>query len=173
MLHSMRLRNLLMSVALFICSLTILVAQTTKATLRVVVKDAGGAVLQGAKIQLEPPVQPASSDVQGAFLFPNLAPGTYKVIISFVGFDDFTTSVNLKSGDDTHIEATLKVAANKQEVEVYAGREYGDAEAINRTLAAENILQVLPAERHHFPAQRQHRRRARPHAVGHHRARRG
>jgi TonB-dependent receptor len=29
---------------------------------------------------------------------------------------------------------------------VYAGRAYGDAEAINRTIAAENILQVLPAE---------------------------
>jgi len=146
MLQVIRLRNLLMSVALFICSLAILVAQTTKASLRVVVKDAGGAVLQGAKIQLEPAVQPATSDVQGTFLFPNLVPGTYKVIISFVGFDDFTTSVDLKAGDDTHIDATLKVAANKQEVEVYAGRLYGDAEAINRTLAAENILQVLPAD---------------------------
>jgi hypothetical protein len=44
------------------------------------------------------------------------------------------------------VDAALKVAANRQEIEVYAGREYGDAEAINRTRAAENIVQVLPSD---------------------------
>jgi hypothetical protein len=81
MRQTIRLHNLLACFAILLSSLGMLAAQTTKATLRVVVKDAGGAVLQGARIRLEPAVQPASSDVQGAFLFPNLAPGTYKVVI--------------------------------------------------------------------------------------------
>ncbi len=40
----------------------------------------------------------------------------------------------------------LKVASASDEVIVTAERPHGDAEAINRTLAAENILQVLPAD---------------------------
>jgi TonB-dependent receptor len=125
---------------------TLVHAQSGKATLTGIVKDSGGAVLQGARIALEPAVQPATSDVQGAFLFSSLEPEKYKVTISYVGFDDYTTTVDLAAGQTARVDTTLKVAANRQEIEVYAGREYGDAEAINRTRAAENILQVLPSD---------------------------
>jgi len=120
--------------------------QTGKASLAGTVKDTAGAVLQGARIDLDPAAQPTISDGQGQFLLTTLPPGTYKVSISFVGFDTYTTSITLTGGQVAHVDATLKVAANNQEVTVYADREHGEAEAINRTRAAENILQVLPAE---------------------------
>src|SRR5262249_50209527 len=41
---------------------------------------------------------------------------------------------------------TLKVASESLEIVVEATRPHGEAEAINRTRAADNILQVLPAE---------------------------
>ncbi len=123
-----------------------LLAQTARASLAGIVKDASGAVLPGAKITLEPAAQPAVANGQGEFLLPNLAAGSYTVTVSFVGFDDYTTTVSLTAGQTGRVEALLKVAANKQEVEVYAGREYGEAQAVNETRAAENILQVLPAE---------------------------
>jgi hypothetical protein len=113
-----------------------------KASLAGTVKDTAGAVLQGARIDLDPVAQPAITDGQGQFLLTSLAPGAYKVTVSYVGFDSYTTDVTLTAGQVSHVDASLKVAANKQEVTVYADREHGDADAINRTRAAENILQV-------------------------------
>ena len=43
------------------------------------VKDAAGAVLQGAQIALQPRRPPVASDAQGSFVIPNVAPGTYTV----------------------------------------------------------------------------------------------
>jgi TonB-dependent receptor len=120
--------------------------QNSRATLAGMVKDTSGAVLQGARVTLEPAAQPVVTSAQGTFLLTDLDPGTYKVTLSFVGFDSSTSSVTLAPGQAAHLDFTLKVAANTQSVEVFGGRQYGEAEAINRTLAAENILQVLPAE---------------------------
>ena len=121
-------------------------AQNTRASLAGLVKDTSGAVLQGARVTLEPAVQPVVTNGQGQFLLTDLNPGTYKVTVSFVGFDSSSSSLTLAAGQASRLDFSLKVAANTQSVEVYAGRQYGEAEAINRTLAAENILQVLPAE---------------------------
>ena len=145
MLQPSRLRSLIAIGVLALSAIGPVFAQGARSALSGLVKDSSGAVLQGATIILEPAVQPASSNVQGAFVFSSLAPGKYKVTISYVGFDDYTTTVELAPGQVGHVDATLKVAANKQEVEVYAGRAYGEAEAINETRAAENIMQVLPA----------------------------
>ncbi len=138
--------RLFASVLLFTSICGALLAQNSKATLSGVVKDTSGAVLQGARVTLEPAVQPATTGKLGEFLLTDLSPGTYKVTVSFAGFDNYTSSVTLESAQSARLDISLKVAANTQEVQVYAGREYGEAEAINRTLAAENIVQVLPAD---------------------------
>ena len=117
-----------------------------KAALAGTVKDESGAMLQGARITLEPTAQPAASNGQGAFFINSLTPGNYKVTVSFVGFESFTKDVTLAPGQTAQIDAVLKVASSSDEVIVTAERPRGEAEAINRTLAAENILQVLPAE---------------------------
>ncbi len=128
------------------CVVGTLTAQTTKAALAGSVKDSSGAVLQGARIDLEPAAQPITSNGQGAFLVSGLGPGNYKVTITFVGFEPYTVQVTLSAGQTVQIDAVMKVASANDEVVVTAERPHGEAEAINRTLAAENILQVLPAE---------------------------
>jgi TonB-dependent receptor len=124
----------------------LLIGQNSKATLAGTVKDESGAMLQGARITLEPAAQPTASNGQGSFFFNSLTPGNYKVTVSFVGFEPFTKEVTLTAGQTAQIDAVLKVASASDEVIVTAERPRGEAEAINRTLAAENILQVLPAE---------------------------
>jgi TonB-dependent receptor len=120
--------------------------QSTKGVLAGVVKDSAGAVLQGARIELIPAIRPITTDGQGEFIVPEVDPGTYAVTISYVGFAPYTGSVTVIAGQTTHIDAGLKVAKQTDEVIVTADRPRGEAEAINRTLAAENILQVLPAD---------------------------
>ena len=110
------------------------------------VTDASGAVLQGAQVGLEPKAAPAVSNQQGEFTILNLAPGNYKVTVSYVGFAAASQDVTVGAGQTARFDAVLGAASKTEQVEVYAEREHGEAEAINRTRASDNIIQVLPVE---------------------------
>jgi iron complex outermembrane receptor protein len=62
------------------------------------VKDAAGAVLQGAQVVLQPTATSVASDAQGNFVIPNIAPGTYTVTVSYVGFDNSVATIVVTSG---------------------------------------------------------------------------
>ncbi|MGA3096067.1 MAG: TonB-dependent receptor [Bryobacteraceae bacterium] len=121
-------------------------AQSTKGAIAGRVLDSSGAVLQKAEIQVQPQGTTLGSDAQGEFTVTDLAPGPYKIQISYVGFDPFETDVTVKAGETASVEARLKVHSENEQVIVTAERPRGEAEAINRTRMADNILQVLPAE---------------------------
>ena len=120
--------------------------QSNKGTLSGTVTDNAGAVLQGAKITLEPSAGSITSDQQGGFVVSNLTPGSYSVTISFVGFANFTQSVTVTAGQVVRLTAVMKVASDTQQVVVTATDVHGDAEAINRTRTSPNILNVLTNE---------------------------
>jgi len=105
------------------------------------VKDASGAVLQGARIDLEPATRIVSSDAQGSFVIPNVKPGPYTVTISYVGFTTFSKSIAVIAGKSTPLDATLTVGSTNQQVIVSATLE-GDVAAINEQRVSENILNV-------------------------------
>jgi TonB-dependent receptor len=134
------------TLALFLFALSSSFAQSGKGVITGAVKDSAGAVLQGAKVELQPQLRPVTSNGQGEFAIEEVNPGTYAVTISYVGFAPFTGSLTVVAGQTAHIDATLKVGSANDEVVVTADRLHGEAEAVNRTLAAENILQVLPAD---------------------------
>jgi TonB-dependent receptor len=139
----------LLAITLVLLSLFALpqaICQTSKSVITGDVKDSAGAVLQGAKIEMQPQIRPITTDGQGEFTVTDVTPGTYSITVSYVGFAPYSGSLMVVAGDTAHIDVILKVANASDEVTVTAERPFGEAEAINRTLAAENILQVLPAE---------------------------
>ena len=143
------MRRVMFSLMFFVLCLLASAAAFAQSALGVIsgsVKDSVGSVLQGAKIVLQPQVRPISTDELGEFTVTEVPPGNYSVVISYVGFEPFTTSVTVVAGQTAHIAAVLKVGIRSDDVIVTAERPHGEAEAINRTLAAENILQVLPAD---------------------------
>jgi len=110
------------------------------------VTDSGGAVLQSAKVKVEPGPIDALSDAQGQFLISGLAPGTYTVTIRYVGFNTFTKSVMVSAAQVANVNAQLGVASQNLEVLVTAERASGEAEEVNRQRNADNVVQVLTSD---------------------------
>src|SRR5215471_2156400 len=108
--------------------------------------DRAGAVLQGARVEIQPLGITTTTNGQGEFAIIGLAPGEYTVQISYVGFSNYTSKVTVSAGQAVRVDAQLKVATAGEEITVIASRAHGEVEAINRQLESDNILQVLPVE---------------------------
>ena len=143
----MNLARSLGAIALVVLSAAMpAMSQTGRGTLTGTVVDAQGGVLQGAKVVLDPDGATALTDQTGQFALTGLAARDYTVTITYAGFTPFVQKVNLAGGQSARLAATLAVAENKEEVQVYAGRAGGELEAMNRTVNADNIISVLPAD---------------------------
>ena len=121
-------------------------AQERKGQITGRVTDSTHAVLQGARIEVQPTGQAVASDSQGQYAISGLVPGHYTLAISYVGFTPFSADVNVVAGQTANLDAMLQVEAKGEEITVHAEREYGEVEALNRQRTADNILQVLPSE---------------------------
>src|SRR5437879_1913616 len=121
-------------------------AQERKGAITGRVTDSSGGALIGAQISVQPKGVSAVSDAQGQFFVNDLDPGSYTVTVSYLGFKTFTQTVKVGAGQAASVEAKLEVEAQSLEVLVTAERASGEAEAVNRELTADNIVQVLPAD---------------------------
>ena len=110
------------------------------------VVDVQGRALQGAKVVADPGGSSALSDAQGQFTLNALSAGDYNVTITYAGFETFAKKVTVAAGQAARLDASLSVASTRQNVQVYAGREGGEIEAMNRTFNSDNIINVLPAD---------------------------
>lgn len=121
-------------------------AQTSKGSIFGSVTDTSGAVLQGAQVSIQPNGANSVSNTLGQFLIKDLDPGSYTVSVSYVGFATFSQTVNVVAGQTANLDAKLAVSSQNLQVLVTAERPAAEAEAINRERAADNIIQVLPAD---------------------------
>ncbi len=121
-------------------------AQAGRGTLTGTVTDAAGAALQGARVSVTPGDLTATTDALGQFTLLGVLSGSYTVTVSYAGFQEFTRTANVSAAQPTRVDAALSIASTQENVQVYAGRQGGEVEAINRTLSADNIINVLPAD---------------------------
>jgi TonB-dependent receptor len=121
-------------------------AASTTGVISGTVVDNGGAVLKGAQVKLLPLGITAVTDEQGEFTLINVPAGAYTISVSYVGFKPAEVKVQIAVGQALNQEIKMNVASASEDILVVAERPHGEAEAINQTRAADNILQVLPAE---------------------------
>jgi TonB-dependent receptor len=107
--------------------------------------DADHDVLPSAPVKLDPGNISVATNGQGEFTITNVAPGTYTVAVTYLGFSPFTTSVTVTAGQVAKVDAVLAVATQNEQVVVTAGRSYGEAEAVNETRASDTLVNILPA----------------------------
>lgn len=110
------------------------------------VTDTGGGILQAAKVTVDPGGIEAVTDAQGQFLVTGLAPGTYTVTVTYVGFNALTTSVTVSGAQVANANAKLTPGSQNLEVLVTAERPSAEAEEVNRERNADNIVQVLTSD---------------------------
>jgi TonB-dependent receptor len=110
------------------------------------VTEGSNAVLQGAKVTLQPGGQTAVTNQQGMFIIPGLPQGPYTVTVSYLGFENYTTQTQVVAGAIASVNPVLTIENATSSVTVRPEREVGEAEALNRQQNAINIVQVLPSE---------------------------
>ncbi len=120
--------------------------QSVKGLIAGTVVDSSGAAVPGAQLKLAPLGITVASNDQGEFRLPEVPAGKYTLTVSYVGFESQTSDVEVAGGQSLDLKLALKVASESQQIMVTAERPHGEAEAINETRTADNLLQVLPAE---------------------------
>jgi hypothetical protein len=124
-------------------------AQEQRGSIEGVVKDASGAVLPGATVEAKSPtgvVQVSTSDANGGFRFPSLAPGKYSVTASLSGFNPRTVDdVNVYLGQIKKVDFALPISGVTETVQVTAESPMIDVRQNTRStnIRAEQV-ELLP-----------------------------
>ena len=124
-------------------------AQVDRAVLTGTVKDQQGAVLPGAQVSVTHAATNAATRVlttaNGAYLAPNLLPGTYTVQVEASGFGTHTSKVILETGERARLDVTLAVGGLAEEVTVAdAKRLLNTTQSAIGTVLDQNAVSKLP-----------------------------
>ena len=95
-------------------------------TIRGIILDEHKEPIVGATILVEGTNKWASTNIRGVYGINDLAPGTYKMLISFIGFQNITKTVSIKNGD----EVTLDFVLTEQVSELGGVTVVGNAETV-------------------------------------------
>jgi TonB-dependent receptor len=133
------------AVLALLCSTNSFAAEERGSLLGKVV-DPGHLPLPGASVRVEPGALSVVTDRGGSFSVQNLAAGTYKIAISYIGFVTASQEATVTAGGSVKVDVVLQPSTNlAEEVTVTASRSLGDVQALNQKKNADNIVDVLPA----------------------------
>jgi hypothetical protein len=117
------MRNLLLAVLLLLLTAASAFNQSTNATVSGTIEDPTGALIPGVTVTATNAATGVTTNSitneSGAYNFPSLSPGTYKVSAALPGFQTQSfTDVRLGNGDKVRLNFTLKVGGVNTTVEV-------------------------------------------------------
>ena len=90
-------------------------------TLRGQVADPSGAVIPQASLTVTSAAgasRTSTSDASGQYVISGLAPGEYTVTVTATGFSTFTSPVRVAAGQTQHLNVSLTIQMEQQEVQV-------------------------------------------------------
>lgn len=93
------------------------------------VMDSNKQVLPGASIYIEDLRTGVVSDINGFYMLPDLAPGTYELKISYVGYEPKTIKLVVPENKTKVMDVTLEDGVELQGVEV-VGALHGQRKAL-------------------------------------------
>jgi hypothetical protein len=124
-------------------------AQVSTGSIDGVVMDKDGAVCEGATVALEyaqtsvPAMRAATSDSNGRFSFPGVAPGAFKLTVSSKGFETQIVQGVLHAGESFEARAIELTVTSTSEVRVTASQVEIAVEQV-REEEQQRVLGVIP-----------------------------
>jgi outer membrane receptor protein involved in Fe transport len=115
----------------------------------VVVDKKNGKSLPGANVSIKGTTTGTTTDVKGRYRLTGLEPGTYKVLFSFVGFQDKTiTGVTVTPGETTTLDVTLAEKTAQLDEVVVEAEAARDSEAgmLKDRAKAASVSNAISAE---------------------------
>ncbi|HEX8349548.1 MAG TPA: carboxypeptidase-like regulatory domain-containing protein, partial [Hymenobacter sp.] len=111
-------------------------AQTT--TVRGTVRDAAGLPLSGASVVVEGSRQGTVTDANGAYVL-NVSPGTYTIVISYVGVQTQRQSVDVPAGGIADLSFAMQSSGELNRV-VVVGSRSSTVRSSTQTVAPVDVI---------------------------------
>lgn len=112
-----------------------------------IIRDENGAPLFGATVMIREIKKGATTNQHGEFVIGSLAPGTYNVVISYIGYQTIETRINIKDNEEATLNLSLRKSVSPLDEIVVVG--YGTQKKINLT---GSVATVKGAEFENRPA---------------------
>ncbi|MFB0516465.1 MAG: carboxypeptidase-like regulatory domain-containing protein, partial [Candidatus Neomarinimicrobiota bacterium] len=104
-----------------------------------------GSFLPGANVTLEGTRYGAASDRTGTYRIANIPPGTYVLMVTYVGYEDFTVDLTVPDEGITQDVQLQPTYVELGEI-VVEGLRHGQAKALSQQKVAPNIMNVVARE---------------------------
>jgi TonB-dependent receptor len=109
-------------------------------------KETGEALI-GANVTIENTGIGAASDLNGEYLLRSVAPGTYRLRVTYIGYDPVSVEVKVSANATTRQDFRLIAHAISGEVFIVMGQAKGQMSAVNQQLASNTISNIVAADR--------------------------
>ncbi len=133
---------------LFFCTASVYAEETNVSklgTFKGRVVDASEQILPGASVYIEALHTGVTSDVNGFYTFSNLAPGNYKVKVSYVGYEPVEMTITIPEGKTVEKNIVMNEGVMLQEV-VVGGAFHGQRRALSSQKNNLGITNVVSAD---------------------------
>jgi TonB-dependent receptor len=141
-------RTFFASMLLLLLGTSYLFAQQESGQIHGVIKDAAsGEVLAGANVIIKGTSSGAASDLHGEYRISNIAPGSYTLVVRFIGYKGMEMPIEIKPGAVVEQDMALTVQAVEGQEVVITAQARGQIEAINQQLSSNTIMNVVSADK--------------------------
>ncbi len=148
----MRFRNLailVLGLGVFFCAASS--RAQSSGTIKGLVKDASGGVLQGAKVEITDPAsgyhRETLTGAGGDFSFTNIPFNPYHLAVSLKGFSNFAQDVDIRSSVPTTLEVSLQLGTTTENITVEAtAGDLVETESTYHTDVDRSLFDRLPLE---------------------------
>ncbi|MDZ7725271.1 MAG: carboxypeptidase-like regulatory domain-containing protein [candidate division KSB1 bacterium] len=110
-----------------------------------IVDAENGQALPGANVYLQDTNIGAATDIQGQYVIPNVPPGTYTLVVNYIGYAAKQVDVQVRPNETVSRDVQLDYTVLTGEDVVITAQARGQTEAINQQVSARTVKNIVSA----------------------------